>query len=243
MNFPWVIRLASADAMALASLRLTPKLQVAEAGMNLWLRGDPGDEALDLKLAALPAEARFELVGAYQLRPHNQRVPSATLQSLHWQPLQNWLQVESPTASLPGDQPRRISLRLERSAAESEPEILWTTLDELGAFAQLAAQVRLDRLQFAANVARQVLVRGTPLPPLPGKRFVLFGNIGVPAGFHWSPAISQEVVARRLGVSAESLVLWNEDGNIMRFHAEQFIGLNRSAIRNTAASLAQSDER
>ena len=240
MNFPWVIRLAREDAGSLAGLRLLPRLEVAEAGTSLWLCGPPGDESLDLKIAALPAEERFELIGTKQLRLLNHRVPSGTLPTMSWQPLSDWLQVELPSPGLPGNQPSGISLRLLRSSIEHEPEILLTTLAEFEEFSTHAAQVRLDRLQFAADDQGRVLVRGTPLPPLPGKRFVLHGGVAVLAGFHWSPPVSVDVLCRRLGASNEALVLWHDDGTLTRFHAEQFVDATRSGVRQTAESMNHS---
>lgn len=240
MNFPWVIRLARENAGSLASLRLLPRLEVADTGTSLWLFGPPGDDSLDLKIAALPAEERYELIGPKQLRLLSHRVPSGTLPTMSWQPLSDWLQVELPAAGLPGNQPSGISLRRVRSSIEHEPEILLTTLTEFEEFSRHAAQVRLDRLQFAADDRGQVLVRGTPLPPLPGKRFVLHGGVAVPAGFHWSPAVSVDVLSRRLGASNEALVLWHDDGTLTRFHTEQFVDATRSGVQQTSEAICHS---
>lgn len=230
---PWVICLAREDAAALAEQRLANGLEVAEAGADLWLRGPPGEDALDAKLAAVPASGRYELLAANQLRRIGHRVPSARLPALQWQPLSAWLRVELPVAALPANSPAPIPLRLVRSGDEHEPELLLTSLVEFTRFAAQAAQVRLDRLQFAAAADGRVLVRGRPLPPLPGQRFVRHSGLALPAGFAWQPAVSAEVLARRFGVSGDSLVLWNDDGTITRFHGEQFVPATRSAVRET----------
>jgi hypothetical protein len=83
-----------------------------------------------------------------------------------------------------------------------------------------------------------VLVKGTPLPPLPGQRFVLYQGVAVPAGFAWQPAVSAEVVIQRFNVSGDALVLWNADDTITRLHQEQLIPVTRSAVRKTAERLA-----
>ena len=238
MRFPWVITLAPGDAMALSPLRLEPELQIAETKSSLWLRGPAGQDALDAKLAALPACERFELIGADQLRLVDQRVPAHKLPMVSWQSLSAWLQVALPASALPGNLQPGIRLRLIRSSAEREPEVLFTTLDELRGFCGNAPQIRLDPLQFAADDKGHVLVRGHPLPPLPGKRFVLRGGVAVAAGYEWSPAVSDDVVARALGVAAGALVLWNADETVWRLHAEQFVPLTRSAIRATVTAQA-----
>ena len=233
MNFPWAICLAQEDAASLAALRLVAGIEVAESGRDVWLRGQRGEESLDAKLAALPARERYEWLARNKLRQTGQRVPSEQLPDLRWQPLNAWLQVELPVAALPANEPRAVHLRLVRSTDEHEPELLLTSLENLSGFAAQAAQVRLDRLQIAASPDGNVLVRGTPLPPLPGRRFVLHGGVAVPAGFAWQPAVNVEALVQCFGVSSDALVLWHEDGTITRLLSEQFVPATRSAIRNT----------
>jgi hypothetical protein len=239
VNFPWAICIAREDAAALGLLRLAAGVEVGDDGASVWLRGQPGDERLETKLAGLPARDRYEWVPPNLLRPMARRIPSARLPEIPWQPLNAWLQIETPAAALPGNNPAAIPLRLVRSTSESEPELLLTSLDELKQFAALAAQVRLDRLQFAASAEGSVLVRGRPLPPLPGRRFVLHGGVAVPAGFSWEPAVGAEVLARRFGVSGDTLVLWAEGGTVARLHGEQFVPVSRSALRATEHALGQ----
>jgi hypothetical protein len=154
--------------------------------------------------------------------------------------LNAWFRIETPAAALPANNPPAISLRLVRSTVEREPELLLTSLGELKQFAALAAQVRLERLHFAASADWSVIVRGRPLPSLPGRHFVLHGGVAVPAGFSWEPAVGAEVLNRRFGVSGDTLVLWAEDGTVTRLHGEQFVPVSRSAIRATEQALCES---
>jgi len=239
MNLPWVICLATEDAAALAPLRLVAGIEVAEAGADLWLRGPVGDERLATLLASLPARRRYELLADNQLRAPGQRVPSARLPTLRWQPLSTWLQVELPVAALPARHPETVPLRLVRAGNECEPELLLTTLAEFQQFATHAPQVRLNRLEFAAAPDGRVLVRGVPLPPLPGRRFSIYQGVAVPAGFAWQPTVSAEVLARCFGVTGDRLVIWNEDGTITPIHSEQFVPAARSAVRATASAVAE----
>lgn len=120
-----------------------------------------------------------------------------------------------------------------RSNEERTPQLLVTDLREWQAFAQSAPEIRLRQLQFAADGAGNIIVRGRPLPPLPGTQFVLFSNIAVKAGFTWEPAVSAEVLARRLGLSSEALALFHDDGTFTRIEGEQFVPASRSAVRET----------
>jgi hypothetical protein len=217
----------------LAALRLASEIEVGEHGATVWVRGQRGDEKLEAKLSALPARARYEWLSSNQLRPIDQRIPIGGFPPVQWQSLNSWLQVEMPSAAIPAEPPRPVSLRLIRSIDEREPELLLTRVDELIGFASMAAQVRLERLQFAANGNGEVLVRGRPLPPVPGRRFVLHGSVAVPAGFSWEPKVSADVLMRRFAVSSDALVVWNEDNTITRLHSEQFVSLSRSALRTT----------
>ncbi|HLX68878.1 MAG TPA: hypothetical protein VKV04_04540 [Verrucomicrobiae bacterium] len=240
VNFPWAICLAQEDAASLGVLRLADSIEVAEHDGTVWLRGKPTDERLAAKLHALPVHERYECLASGQLRRIDRRIPTARLPAVQWQSLSSWLRVLLPDSAFPAELPRAISLQLVRSTSEREPELLLTGLEELARFAAMAPEVRLARLQFAANANGSALVRGQPLPPLPGERYVMHSGVAVPAGFSWKPEVGADVLARRLGVSADALVLWNVDGSITRFHSEQFVPLSRSALRTTQQALAES---
>ena len=239
VNFSWAICIAREDGLSLVDLRFAPGVEVAEEGATIWLRGQRGDERLAKNIAALPARERYEWLTNHQLRRIDDRIPSARFPEVRWQPLEAWLRVEIPTSALPANAPAPISLRLVRSADERIPELLLTSLDELKRFVANAAQVRLERLRFAVSADGDVLVRGLPLPPLPGTRFVIHGGVAVPAGFSWEPAVDAGLLTRRLGVAADALVIWNEDGSVTRLHSEQFVPLSRSAVRATEQAVLE----
>ena len=237
VNFPWAICIAREDAGSLAAIRLISGIEVGETVEAIWLRGQRGDETLEAKLSALPASARYEWLVTNRLRQINERVPSDTLPSVQWQRLDTWLQVEMPAAAIPADAPVPVPLRLTRSTVEQLPELLLARVDDLTRFA--AARVRLEPLQFAASLDGDALVRGRPLPPIPGRRFVIHGRVAVPVGFSWEPKVSVEVLGRRFGVSGDALIVWNENGTLTRLHSEQFVALSRSALRATRQALAE----
>jgi hypothetical protein len=127
-----------------------------------------------------------------------------------------------------------VPLRIVRSTEERPIALLMTSLDDWREFALKAPEIRLRQLRFAVDEAGNVVVRGKPLPPLPGRQFVLHGNVAVQAGFTWEPAVSADVLSRRLGLSADALALFHEDGTFSRIEAEQFVPATRSAVRETA---------
>jgi hypothetical protein len=240
----WAIRVALTDANSLAPLRLSRGIEVAEKDSFVWVRGPSSDEKLESILRALPAIARYEVTGGNRLRNLETRIPAETLPALNWQSPSTWLRVRLPLtpALSPSDGERGeevslppVSIQIVRSAEERPLALLLTSLEEWREFALNAPEIRLRQLRFAVDEAGNVIVRGKPLPPLPGRQFVLHGNIAVQAGFAWEPNVSADVLSRRLGLSADALALFHEDGTFSRIEAEQFVPATRSAVRETAA--------
>ena len=190
--------------------------------------------------AAVPRDIDRSAPG--ELRKIGHRIPGGSLPSLAWQPLEKWLQVEISTLALPGNPPSPVALRLVRSSREEDPELLLVDLPALAQFVAMAPLVRLARLHYAVDDSGQALVRGRPLPPLSGRRFVLHGSVAVPAGFAWEPAVGVDVLERCFGATGGALVVWNEDGTITRLHTEQFVPVSRSGLRETSGVGMTNDE-
>jgi hypothetical protein len=109
--------------------------------------------------------------------------------------------------------------------------VLWTTLAAWHDWAERAGQVRLDRLAFAVKSASEVVVRGSPVPPIPGRRFVQTGGVAVEAGWACSPPLDADVVGELLGLAPHDLALLHPDGNFDHVPAESFVRATRSAVR------------
>jgi hypothetical protein len=241
MSSQWAIRLALTDAESLAPLRLMRGIEVAQKEAFIWVRGSSNDEKLERVLRTLPAVARYEVTGGNRLRNLESRIPAETLPALNWQPVSTWWQVQLPSSPLTStlsssdcETVSPVSLRIVRSAEERPIELLMTTLDHWREFALGAPEIRLRQLRFAVDADGNVIVRGKPLPPLPGRQFVLHGNIAVQAGFRWEPAVSADVLSRRLNLSGDALALFHDDGTFSQIEAEQFVPATRSAVRETA---------
>ena len=108
---------------------------------------------------------------------------------------------------------------LVRSSRPEKASVLLTSIDRWEAYAVQAPQVRLDRWQFAVAEDGRVLVRGGPLPPLPGGRWVDRKGIAVPAGWQWSPPVEASTVRTVFSLEPGDLALWQPDGTWQRIRA------------------------
>jgi hypothetical protein len=233
----WVLRMARTAGPALAPVRLVPDIEVAEADDQLWVRGRPAPPELLPHLAALPAEARFDWLASDRLRPVGSRLADQRLPLLRWESLRQWLRPEGGLVAMPGRRPRPVALRWVLGGVEAVPDWLATTVHDLTPFLRTAARLRLERLQFAASPDGRILVRGRPLPAVPGTLAVSHGRIAVPAGHHWEPAVDRAVLERSLNLAANEWAWFRSDGTFVRLNAEQFLPLHPAAWRATLAEL------
>ena len=238
MSGRWAICLAKRDADSLGRLWRTAAVEVCRHGDAIWLRGPGPDEATDRRLRCVAGARRFTVLNDGQLLPVAARVPHGRLPEGPWVPLRQWAGLDLPTAAMAARPDARVPLRLVRSAAEEETNILLTTFDRFRDYAVAAPHVRLDCWSFAAADEGRVLIRGTPLPPLPGERFVDHGGVAVPAGWTWSPAVDAPTLCRLLQLEANDLALLGVDGTWQRIAGDDFVRAGRSAIRATAEGLA-----
>lgn len=244
MNAGWVIRVDAAAAAALGGLRCRRGLEVLEQDVVVWLRGpaiDQQDEkaaaTFDLELRCLPGAERFTVGEDGQLVPHGRRVPQGRLPEGTWSPLSEWLEVELPTAALAGELPSPALLQIVRANSQLEANVLLTSLETWSRFGATAAQVRLAPLAFAANDEGQCVIRGTPLPPIPGTRYVEREGVAVEAGWTWSPPLDAAVLREAFRLGEGDVALLHRDGSRDRLRADDFVHAARSAIRLSAGGV------
>jgi hypothetical protein len=239
VTFTWAVRLPAARAAALGALRLADGVRVLPAPGELWLGGDDCDDALGLKLAALPEALRFGVLPDGQLVRPGERVPSGNLPHGEWQALRQWLKVAAPVASLAGEPPPPTAIRLVRGGAAREPNVLVAAGQRWLDYATSAPRVRLQRWSFALDGSGgglRVVVRGAPLPPIPGQALVEACGVAVPAGYTWDPPLDAEVLRDALQLAGGDLALLFADGTHERIAAEQFVQATRSAVRLSLAA-------
>ena len=229
----WVVRFFKDDLTVLGRFRRCPGLTVCESDGAVWLRGTTIDENLEPLLAALPSGHKFDVLPDGQLRAPGRRVPSGRLPAGEWTRLDVWLRPELPPVLFPGRTDQRVSLRLVRSRQVIEPTLLCTALAAWVAYAGCAPQVRLDRWAFAASATGDALVRGAPLPPLPGESWIEREGIAVPGGWVWTPAVEPAVIRELLELEPDDLILWHPDGHYDRLTSGDFVRATRSAVRLT----------
>jgi hypothetical protein len=218
-------------------------IEVCERPGSVWLRG--GDlESVDSQLRGLPDARRFRCLADGQLIAVDHLVPSSVLPEGEWTPLAKWFTCTMPLSAWPGSTPPGAVLRLVRTSTPVEPSLLLLPLGDWQAYVATAPQVRLDRLSFALDSAGRVLVRGVPLPPLDGQRFVEFEGIAVPVGWHWQPAVDAATLRALFGLDSTSEVPRHHQGDLALFTSancewEQipepaFVQVTRSAVRLSA---------
>lgn len=242
MSQRWAVRLPLAEASTVGSLRLWPAVDVCEDGASLWLRGRDLP-AVEGRLRALPGAERFAILDDDQLVPAGRRLPKGRLPTGPWRPLDEYVQCRPGSDTWPATLRRQVELRLAPSDDWTEPTLLLCELRDWLAYAATAPQARLDRLGFAVADNSRTLIRGTPLPPLPGVRLVEHGGIAVPAGQHWSPHVSPQTLREALGAEiageppGDLVLILDADCSWQRVPADAFVRASRSAARLTAEAL------
>jgi hypothetical protein len=127
-------------------------------------------------------------------------------------------------------------LTLVRDPIVREPNMLITSLATWCHYAANAPLVRLQRWSFAVNDRGEALIRGLPLPPLAGRRFVEQDGVAVEAGWTWSPNVSAAVLRRKVQVTGgDLLLLHGEPLAVEVVPAAAFVKATRSAARQTLA--------
>ena len=229
------VRLPLEDRGQLGPVRTLAGLEACIVDDWLWLRLHQAD--LPLPLQSLRRSHMFRVLEDGGLVPFGRHVPDGYLPDGPWQPLAKLWSIEWPLAAIPAKTHNLVTPQLVRSETIRKPNILQTHQTEWTAYAVTAPQIRLDRWHFAVSRENEprVLIRGTPLPPLSGMRFVEEHGIAVPCGWHWSPAVDSDVLQQVFDVKPPDFILWTPDGRCERIAAEHFVRATRSAVRQSTA--------
>ncbi|MCA9112743.1 MAG: hypothetical protein KDA52_22515 [Planctomycetaceae bacterium] len=231
MTPAWVARLPLAEATCAARLRIDPDIRAAEQDSHFWFSTTGTGDAEDFR-HRLPEATLFSVRDDGQLIPWGNRVPSDRLPELHWRPLSELLPVETPVALHAGRPQIRAQLTLVTSSVERTANVLVTSFETWAKYAVTAPEIRLQRWRFAVTAQGDAIIRGEPLPSLPGRHYVDHAGIACPAGWVWSPAIDAQLIQEMLGVQPSDLAIMDHSSFTI-INARDFLNATRSAIRSS----------
>lgn len=232
----YVFKLLEKDKDALGFVRCMDGLKVAEYDGYIWLRGISISAEIPLQLKQLPIKNTYTVNEHQQLFDIGKLVPIAQLQHLNWLSIASYITVEAPTAALPGVTNERTTIKLVASTEEKNSTALLTTLSIWKQYAETASAIRLAPLQFAVSENNEVLIIGTPLPPLPGKSFWQLGGLYLPDGYVFEFTMAASFINKQLNAKKDAILVFNTDGSYHRIDRSFFIPAKRSAIRLTKAN-------
>jgi hypothetical protein len=235
----WAVSIPLEQAGAAAPLRVEHDIEACVAGNRLWLRGTRWSESLDHSLRKILGADRFHRLADGQTADWDCTLASGYMPEGPWTLFHKWLRPTAPTIVFPAKVRKRAELHLVRTTAERAANLIVVNFKVWLDYAISAPQIRLDRLSFAVSDDGLVLVRGEPLPPLPGSRFVESGGVGLPAGWTWSPAIGPLVVRQSLNLADRHLALFSNSGEYEVIRADDFVRATRSAVRLTEQELGR----
>lgn len=250
MTATWVAEISQLYHREFAQLRLSPGVEMAETASNIWLRGMTSLDEAQAALASIPHVRLYSLEAAgLRLRDHllvsrtlpaavgTDRVASRGDQFLTaWLPVLPGTPVELPRAVYASGTMTPLPIRLVRSVQFQRSSVLVTTLQQWAEFAESAPKVRLDRLAFAMSDDGRVLVRGEPLPPVPGQQYWETDGIVIPVGWASSPALDGLTLSKGLGRTDLELLLLAEDGSVESIPKSSFVQASRAAVRASMGS-------
>jgi hypothetical protein len=226
----WAARMPLTAAPTAAALRLHPDVQILADHDFLWLRGAEMTEALDASLKNLLIDRRYSVDEQDMLIPIGSRLPEGTLPSGPWIAIGDFFVAKAQPSTAISAAPS-IHLQVVRSNEEQPAAVLLTTLDAWIAFATTAPAIRLKSLRIAVSEDNRVIVRGQPVPSIPGERFAEHKGVAVRCGSHWSPAVDASIVRALFHSTPDDLIVLHADGTAEHIHADEFAAASRSGAR------------
>jgi hypothetical protein len=220
-------------AVAAAPLRKASDVDVCVVDDRLWLRGTKWNEGLDRSLRKILGAERFHRLPGDEIAHWGDTLPSRLLPVGPWTPLRDWLQPAAPATVLTAQMNHRASLRMVRSAEEKSANLLLVGFQVWKDYVVTAPQIRLRQLSFSASADGQALIRGEPLPPLPGILYFEAEGVARPLGWIWAPMVDTSVLRKALGLDEREVAMLASDGTFEVMSADDFVRATRSAVRLT----------
>jgi len=228
----YIFKMEKRNGESLGSVRCMDGLQVAEEDDHIWLKAQ-GLSELSVELMQLPVKSTYIKDEYDNLFIPGKLTPEEVLREMSWQPLTGYIKVESPVAALPGIINQKIEIRLVSSIKERKGKALLTSLSLWKHYAETAPGTRLSALKFAVSENNEVLIIGTPLPPLPGTEFWDAGNILIPSGYDLEVDLMKDFIQRKLNEHNSSFVVFDSESRYQLIDKNFFVAAKRSAVRST----------
>jgi len=222
-----------ADRESLGNVRSLEGLRAATGDGCTWLRGIFSTPEIDLKIKRLPATKIYYINEDNLLFVPGSLVPSRKLPLLDWQPLNRFLPVEMPVAAMPAHTGQQVVIKLVSTGITKTGEALLTTLPVWKAYAEEAPATRLAQLKFAVSENNEVLIMGTPLPPLPGKEYWLEKNLLLPNGYQLEIPLLANFINEKFNPQGDGVIIFDTNGSWQKIDHAFFVPAKRSAIRLT----------
>jgi len=200
---------------------------------DFWVRGPRLDPGQERACARIPWEERFDVIEENVLRHPGRHLPSGVLPSVSWSPLRELLRVRLPLSTSAARLPKRVEIELRSDEEMREPKLLEAATQDWLAFACRAPEIRLRPLSFAFDTTHRatVLIRGTPLPSIPGTQFAEEEGVATPAGYRIWPAVDASVARKSFGANDGELVVLRTDAGWSRVPRMAWIAATRAAVR------------
>ena len=227
----WALELADREVAVAASLRTRSDVRAAVLTTKAWLCGTDRSAETTAMLARIPGAVLYRVDGDGRLRRAGRQLPEGMLPNAAWLPLSDLLPVQvTVTVANAGVEPLRLELIV--SNEERPVAALVLPWSDLCTWVDHAPAHRCAALRIARRQDGQVLVMGSPLPPLRGTPLWLFGPALIPCGMTISPAVAVTWLERALAVPA---------GDVVLISREDWQHIAASAITPLSRAVARSD--
>ena len=228
-----VFVIAKEDKATLYPIRTITGLEAGEVNGEIWLRTHNIKQKVPLETWKIPFQKTFSIGENQLLFATDSLTPIGKLPEINWKPLSGFLPVVMPVSAFPGTSERKAKLRLIEKEQPQESKAMITSLTIWKKYGESALELKLQRLIFAVSSEDEVLIWGTPLPPIPGREYWKKGQIFLPNGYDFEFSHLGKVVERKLNLTNKSMILFQKNGQFSIIPEHYFVKATRSAIRLT----------
>lgn len=194
-----IVQYASAPAQQDLAWLIQRQTEVAQQEGAHWFRLRAPTERAEF---AVLSGVCWRLVGGGSLCGFDDLVPTESLpDGLVWHDMIRATELQLPVARFSDREPIRVNsiatLELVRGGQFMPPAGIMVSSESLLAWADDAAEVRMNGLKFVARGDHAIVI-GQPLPNLNGRFLTRHDQLLVPAGMTWEPSLHAETVSNFL---------------------------------------------